>query len=606
LRSETGPDAEVQDLLRSETMKRFLPLEAVRSRAAKWVDELRQSETQLSLVLSLVIGALVGLVIVAFILLTGRLAVRMYPVGGSAWRRVLVPAAGSLLTGYLLYRYFPFARGSGIPQTKFALFVADGMIRLRTVVGKFLCCSISLASGVSLGREGPSVQIGAGIASVVGRGLGLDQAQVKALVPVGCSAALAAAFNTPIAAVLFSLEEILADLHAPLLGSVVLSSATSWMVLHLFLGDEPLFHVPAYQLVHPVEFLIYAVLGVAGGIGSTVFVKLLLRLRERFSRLSRGIWLHPVAGGLAVGMMGWFVPEVLGVGYDYVEGVLNGEIVVGMAALLIVLKIVATAVCYASGNAGGIFGPSLFIGAMIGACVGGVAQGLFPAYAAAPGAYALIGMGAAFAGIIRTPFTSVIMIFELTRDYTIIVPVMIANLIAFFISQRLQREPIYEALARQDGVHLPAGDHHRAGGQLQVRELMRPAVDSFLATEKVQDAVERRRTSDIDAWPVTLNDTLLGMVRIGDLERAVADGSGSREIAEVCRFPTSRFHASEFPHLHPDHRLSLALERMGKSGYHVLPIVSRANVQKLLGVVVLDDILRALGFPAGAASGERS
>ncbi len=208
------------------------------------LERLRQREDQLTLVLSVVMGALVSLVVVAFILLTGRLAARMYPPGGSGWRRILVPTLGSLGTGYLLWRYFPFARGSGIPQTKYALFIHDGRIRLRTVFGKFFCCSASLASGIALGREGPSVQVGAGIASVVARNQGLEARQVKALVPAACAAALAAAFNTPIADVLFTLEEIMGDLHAEVLGSVVLSSVTSWVVLHLVLGDEPLFHVP--------------------------------------------------------------------------------------------------------------------------------------------------------------------------------------------------------------------------------------------------------------------------------------------------------------------------------------------------------------------------
>src|ERR1035438_1907880 len=281
----------------------------------------------LLVLLSLLIGVIVGLSVVAFILLTGRLATRMYPPDSPAWRRVLVPTAGALFSGYLLFRYFPNARGSGIPQTKFALFVRDGYISLRTVLGKFLCCSISLASGIALGREGPSVQIGAGIASVIGRCFGLSPANVKALVPVGCSAALAAAFNTPIAAVLFSLEEILGDMHAPVLGSVVLSSATSWMVLHLLLGDDPLFHPPAYRLVNPLEFGIYALLGIVGGLASVFFVKLLLAIRLWFRRLPKStVWAQPVAGGLLVGALGWFVPGVLGVGYDFVDRVLGGDV----------------------------------------------------------------------------------------------------------------------------------------------------------------------------------------------------------------------------------------------------------------------------------------
>ncbi len=244
------------------------------------ITEVRQPEQayedRVLLVLTLIIGAIVGLVVVAFIVVTERLGSRLYPPGGAAWRRVLIPLVGSLVSGFLMFRYFPGARGSGIPQTKIALFLHDGYISLRTVLGKFGLCSFSLASGIALGREGPSVQVGAGLASVLGRRLGLGPSSVRALLPVGASAALAAAFNTPIAAVLFSLEEVMGDMHAPVLGSIVLSSATSWIVLHLLLGDEPLFHVPSYQLVHPLEFAIYALLGVAGGLVSVAFVKLLL------------------------------------------------------------------------------------------------------------------------------------------------------------------------------------------------------------------------------------------------------------------------------------------------------------------------------------------
>jgi len=498
------------------------------------LERLRANEDQLALVLSLVIGALVGLVVVAFILLTGRLAAHMYPAGGAGWRRILVPVLGSLATGYLLWRYFPFARGSGIPQTKAAIVISDGRITMRTVLGKFFCCSASLATGIALGREGPSVHVGAGLASVVARNLGLNPKQVKALVPAGCAAALAAAFNTPIAAVLFSLEEILGDMHATVLGSVVISAATSWMVLHLVLGDEPLFHVAGYRLVHPAEFGVYAVLGVIGGLGSVCFVKLLLNLRVWFARLpKKTVWFQPVAGGLTVGLLGFFVPEVLGVGYDYVEKVLNGNIVVQLVVLFAVLKIIATAVCYASGNAGGIFGPSLFIGAMLGAAVGGVAHSLFPAYTAGPGAYALVGMGTAFAGVVRTPLTSVIMIFEITRDYTIIVPLMISNLIAFFISQKLQPEPIYEALEHQDGIHLPTAQSRAQAGKIQVQHAMRAAPALLLG--------------------------------------------------------------EDMAHVHPDQSLSLALERMGEIGLNVIPVVSRANAHQLIGIVTLNDALHAYG-----------
>jgi chloride channel protein, CIC family len=323
-----------------------------RDRLRAWSDPrlLRQHEQKLILVLTILIGAIVGLVVAAFILVTENLGARLYPANGAPWRRLATPVFGALITGILLRKYFPSARGSGIPQTKAALFLNDGVILFRTLIGRFGLSSISLASGLALGREGPSVQLGAGVASVLGRKLGLSPTRVKTLLPVGVSAALAAAFNTPIAAVLFTLEEIMGDMNAPVLGSIVLSSATSWIVMHLVLGDEPLFHVPSYQLVHPVEFLIYALLGIAGGVVSVAFVRLLLWQRARFMSLPEWTQSYlPVVGGLTVGVMGWFVPEVLGVGYAHVGEALNGQMALRLMILLVGLKLVATATCYSCG-----------------------------------------------------------------------------------------------------------------------------------------------------------------------------------------------------------------------------------------------------------------
>src|SRR5467141_1146948 len=402
------------------------------SPSRQWASFLANREDQVFLVLTLLIGALVGMVVVAFILLTERFGARLYPAGGAAWRRLLVPVAGSAVMGYLLYRFFPDARGSGVPQTKAALYARGGRISLGTVFGKFFCTFATLTSGIPLGREGPAVQVGAGIASVLGRSLGLRPEKVKALVPVGAAAAVAAAFNTPLAAVLFSLEEVVGDLHAPVLGSVVLASATSWAMLRLLLGNDPLFQVPQYQLVHPGELGIYAVLGVAGGFVSVAFTRFMVWLRARFLSLPRKtVWFQPVAGGLIGGLMGWFVPQMLGVGYKHVGEVLNGRLALRLMILLLVLKFIAVTVSYASGNAGGIFGPSLFMGATLGGALGTVAQHLLPGYIASPGAYALVGMGAAFAGVIRAPMTSVVMIFEITRDYAVILRLMISNLLSF-------------------------------------------------------------------------------------------------------------------------------------------------------------------------------
>ncbi|MDE3195326.1 MAG: chloride channel protein [Acidobacteriota bacterium] len=549
---------------------------------------------QTLVLLSIVIGVLVGLVVVAFFLVIEGLAERLYPAESASWRRLLIPFFGALISGYLLHRYFPSARGSGVPQAKEALFIKNGYIGTKTVIGKFVCCSVSLASGIALGPEGPSVQIGAGIASVVGRRFGLGPRQVRALLPVGCAAALAAAFNTPIAAVLFALEEILGDFHAPVLGAAVLSSATSWMVLHLFLGDQPLFHTPAYKLVHPAEFGVYAVLGVVGGLGSACLIKVLLKLKDWFSRLPKNtLWFQPGMGGLVMGIAGFFVPGVLGIGFKYVDRVLNGDFPFETVLLLGLMRIVLTPVCYASGNAGGILGPSLFVGAMLGGAVGGAAHTLLPAITANPGAYALVGMGAAFAGIVRVPMTSVIMIFEMTRDYTIIVPLMIANMISFVISRVLQPEPIYEPLGPQEGLAPLAHESCSNPAVARVGEIMDREAWPLEETMDAASAKAFLESAGAMAWPIGEGRIVKGVVSGIQLEKAASPDMTLAEI--VAEQP-------EFPHAHIDHQASYALDRMRGEGIDMLPVVSRTNIHELLGVVTLSHVLASYGLSSAGLS----
>jgi CIC family chloride channel protein len=377
------------------------------------------------------------------------------------------------------------------------------------------------------------------------------------------------------------------DLHAPLIGSVVLSSATSWMILHLVLGDEPLFHVPPYTLVHPVEFVFYVLLGLIGGLVSVWFVKMILWMRPRFLALpEKSKWIQPAAGGLLVGILAWFVPQVLGVGYTYVGDALNGRMAFQIMALLVVLKVLATTTSYASGNAGGIFGPSLFIGAMTGGAVGSLAHAALPQFTSNPGAYALVGMGTAFAGIVRVPLTSVIMIFEMTRDYSIIVPLMISNLVSFYISYRLQRHPIYEALALQDGVHLPSSSTQRLTRQARVSAAMRTPDQMLAASMNPRRALQLMNTPRSSQLPVSDGSKFIGMVSKPELERATPDVLEIRQLIKH----------SEFPHVHSDHTLDVALHRMGSNRVHELPVVSRRDVHKLEGLIALEDVLRLYGF----------
>ncbi len=285
--------------------------------------------------------------------------------------------------------------------------------------------------------------------------------------------------------------------------------------------------------------------------------------------------------------MGWFVPQVLGVGYGYVGDALNGNMAFKMMLLLVVLKLFAVSTSYASGNAGGIFGPSLFIGAMLGGTIGTLAHRLFPAYTATPGAYALVGMGAVFAGVVRAPMTSVLMIFEMTQDYAVIVPLMIANLVSLFIASRVQHEPIYEALAVQDGIHLPTAETRQRHGQRQVRSVMRKAGELLPADIMVREALERVGASRVQTWLVADQRGVIGVITHAQLEQELENGA-DRKLDEIVD-------PIVFPHVHLDQGLDLALERMGTNQLEILPVVNRADVHKLEGIVTLHDVLKAYG-----------
>jgi len=346
--------------------------------------------------------------------------------------------------------------------------------------------------------------------------------------------------------------------------------------------------VPQYQLVHPLEFAVYAVLGVAGGLVSVVFTKLLLGMRERFLRLpKRTLWFQPVAGGLLVGLLGWFVPQVLGVGYGYVGEALNGRMALHLMLALVVLKLLAVTTSYSSGNAGGIFGPALFLGAMLGGSVGTLAHRLLPAYTASAGAYALVGMGAVFAGIVRAPMTSVLMIFEMTQDYAVIVPLMISNLVSLFLASRIQHQPIYEALAVQDGIHLPSAEARQRQGLRRVARVMRPASEVLAGEITLGEALQQARTSGLRSWVITDRQGVIGVVNLQTLEQHAVERSG-KQLGEVIS-------KTSFPHVHSDQGLDLALERMGANQIEILPVVSRADVHQLEGIVTLRDVLDSYG-----------
>ena len=545
---------------------------------------LRIRENQIFLILAIVIGVIAGLSAVAFtvgIELTTRWLFGLAP---SPARLFIVPAAVSLVTGILLSKVFPDVRGSGVPQTEASYQLSSGLMKPHVPIGKFITGILCIGSGHSMGREGPSVQIGAGIASVVGQWLHLPPRRVRDLIPVGAAGALAAAFNTPVAAVLFALEEIIGDMNAPLLGSTVVASVAAVVVERSILGNEPLFHVPTYQLVHPGELVAYAALGVIGGGVSLIFCKALLALRRlTLSAPSRTRIVQPAIGGVIIGALLLYSPAVMGVGYEYVDQALNGGLVLRMLVTLCLLKTAATVVSYASGNAGGIFAPSLYIGAMAGGALGVVVHAYAPFPTAAPGAYALVGMGTLFAGIIRAPMTSVFMIFEITQDYQILVPLMVANMLSFSISRRFQPVPVYHALLRQDNVHLPAASTDE-GETTLARDVMRRSVDSSNATCSIQSVLDAIDGTGAGSRLIVDDEGLLvGYVTRGELTDALARGHGAMMVSTIAK--------ADVPHVHGDHPMDVVLARLATTGGAV-PVVSRDNVRRVEGVVTLETITK--------------
>ncbi len=546
------------------------------------VQRLRLREDQIFLVLTIIIAIIAGLSAVLFTLAIQGVKDVLFGMSPSHVRLILAPTLVSLFTGFLLAKFFPEARGSGVPQTEAAFHLNQGKIRPIVPFGKFLTGVLCVGSGHSMGREGPSVQIGAGLASTIGQWFGLSPSRVQSLVPVGAAAALAAAFNTPVAAVLFALEEIIGDMNAGLIGSTVVASVTAVIVERSILGDEVLFRVPAYQLVHPAELLAYAALGVVGGGISLLFCKSLLWLRALFLRLpARTAIFQPAMGGIIIGIVLVFVPQVMGVGYEYVDQALNGGMLLRTMLLLCAVKLAGTVISYASGNAGGIFAPSLYLGAMAGGVVGMLVHQFAPFPTAAPGAYALVGMGTLFAGIIRAPMTSVFMIFELTQDYQILVPLMIANMLSFAISKRFQPKPVYHALLEQNHVYLPGAETRAVAGAWRAKDIMSRNFEFIPERMSARDAWDTVAENKINTFLVGRPEHLQGVVTRKTLEQAIHAGRGA-DLVETLM-------AKEFQYLHGDQPLELVLERFGGDS-DVLPVMSRLGA-KVEGIITLDTIM---------------
>ena len=438
-----------------------------------WLLRRMPTERQRLLAVTILAGGLCGLAAVAFHLSILGLEILFINRANTApghswiWWTILSPAIGGLVAGVGLTYFAPAAAGSGIPQVKVAYTLRAGYVTVRETIGKFVLCAIQIGSGASLGLEGPTVQICAGVSSMLARLARLSPKNTRRMASVGMAAGIAAAFNAPIAAVTFTLEELIGDLDQTMLSGVIVAAALSAVVEHSILGSNPVFHVNAFYTLTKASSLIwYALLGLLAAIVSVAFTDSLLGLRAWFKRLeSVPRWVQPAIGGAATGGLAvvalalFHLNGIAGDPYKTLTLALTGKMTVISMAVFCALKLAATVCSYSSGGSGGIFAPSLFMGAMLGGAVGFLDVTVFHHPADSIGAFAVVGMGAVFAGIVRAPMTSVLIIFEMTGGYGLVLPLMIANMSAFALARHWRRVALYDALLAQDGIHLHSGSN---------------------------------------------------------------------------------------------------------------------------------------------------
>lgn len=565
-------------------------------------------EQQRLLLLTIVIGGTCGLAAVLFHLAIGvvenQLINRALNVPGNAWIAwtLLCTTLGALACGALLAFVAPGARGSGIPQVKIAYGIKSGRVRLRDAFSKFGIAVLQIGSGGSLGREGPTVHICAGIATGLGRMFALSPKNQRRLLPVGTAAGIAAAFNAPIAAVTFTVEEIIGDIDHTMLSGVVVAAALAAVIEHSVLGTHPVFAVPTeYGLTHASSLLVYTLLGVTAAFVGNAFSGALVGSRGWFGRLSVPVWTKPAIGGLITGLLAVVAFLAIGArgitggGYATLSAALTGNL--GWKVLLGVgvLKFLATAASYGSGGAGGIFAPALFLGGMLGGCLGIFDQEILGNYDNQIGGFALVGMGAVMAAVVRTPITSVLIIFEMTHSYGLVLPLMIANSVAYVLARQMRPMGIYDALLAQDGIHLP--HRHRSSDTLaayRVSEAMTTELVVLPSDVSVSEAMARTDGHTHTVYPVMqFEGKLLGLVSQSRLRRRLAEGHGHTLVADCARLDECL----------TDHQsLMDAVARMHSVGARQMLVVDQDAPDRLVGMLAMSDVVRAHARAAHATT----
>ena len=504
--------------------------------------------------------------------------------------RLAVPAAGGLLVGLITKFLAPEAKGHGVPEVMNAVARLGGVIRPVVALAKSFASAICIATGGSVGREGPIVQIGAALGSTLGQVLHLPTRRIRTAVGCGAAAGIAATFNAPIAAAFFASEVILGEFSVGAFGSVVVSSVSATVVARTLMGDIPAFVIPSYTIVNPAEMITYAILGILAGVVGVVFVQVLYWSEESFDRLRRvPDFLKPVIGGIGIGALGLFVPRIMGVGYDTMDQTLTGKLGPAFLGAVLAAKLLGTCFTLGSGGSGGVFAPSLFMGAALGGTVGHIARAVFPFSMASPGAYAVVGMGAVVAAATHAPITAILIIFEMTSDYKVILGLMVSCILGALVAQRLRNESIYTIKLMRRGIDLLAGQEVNVLRGLKVRDVLHREVEIVTRTETLPDLYHRMATSPhYEFFVVDDSSNLVGVISVDDLRRVLPHMEHLKHvtIAEDVMSPSDIY-------LREDDSLDSAMRQFGKQTFEELPVLPTGQSMIPVGTIQRQDVINA-------------
>jgi len=527
---------------------------------------------------------------------------------------IIIPMVGGLLAGPIISYFASEAKGHGVPEVMQAIALRGGRIRPRVVVAKILASALCIGSGGSAGREGPIVQVGAALGSSLGQWLRLSDNRIRNLVACGAAAGIAATFNAPIAGVIFAMEIILGELHLGDLGNVLISALTASTIARVFLGDQPAFSVTNnYGAQSPWTVFLYVLLGALAAFAAVGFTRMLYWSEDRFDEWKFPNALKPAVGGLLLGTLAFFYPLVLGLGFvpsqegllglplsqnlphvfgsgfPVIESTLLGDLPLWLLFVLIFLKPLATSLTLGSGNSGGVFAPALFTGAVLGGAFGGVLENLFPGVFANSGAFAIVGMAAVFAGAARAPFTAILIVFEMTDNYRLIIPLMAAVVSSFVVSELMMKDSIYTLKLTRRGIRIQRGRDVDVMESVRVEEVMVKKPISVSMDMPIAALAEKFIETGRHGFPVLdERGELFGVVSLEDYRRVLSDG-----VEKISNFTVGEIATRAIITVFPDATVGYALHRMAPRDISRLPVVSRENPRQLVGMVRRNDIVRA-------------